>query len=156
MLAMAALGCGSSGGSNAGGDAGGNGDHPDAHSCTTTAFSPAPASFALPTGYSAGSFADLSGGNDCQAGADQPRFALVDLTGDGKPDIVVSQTCGDATVGVTHWLVYANSGSGFATSPTNFALPTGYSAGSFDDLSGGNDCQAGADQPRFALVDLTG
>jgi hypothetical protein len=48
------------------------------------------------------------------------------MNGDGKPDLVVSADCGTtATLGQDHWLVYLNTGSGFATSPITWPTPNG-------------------------------
>jgi hypothetical protein len=58
---------------------------------------------------------------------------LIDITGDGLPDKVVTAQTYSATQQVRnfspgsnpYWKVYINNGSGFATSPTNWSLPIG-------------------------------
>ncbi len=47
----------------------------------------------------------------------------------GQPDLLVTSACEDAAVGASVWLVYLNTGSGFATSPIRFALPPPQPAG---------------------------
>jgi hypothetical protein len=43
----------------------------------------------------------------CQESANRPVYALVDLAGKAKPDLVVTYDCLDASVGNTHWALYA-------------------------------------------------
>ena len=67
--------------------------------------------------------------------------------------------CTDATVGATQWLVYANTGSGFATTSTSFALPQvaeslSTFSGSNSGPHGGTGC-AGSIQ-TWSAVDLRG
>lgn len=44
----------------------------------------------------------------CTSPASIPTFRVADLTGDRRPDIVVTHHCTDTTVGDTNWLVYQN------------------------------------------------
>jgi hypothetical protein len=130
-------------------------------------FAASPADFALPPGYSSTSgaavfsnLASLTQGTACN-GQNVPEYAVTDLTGDGKPDLVVTQACSDASVGNDKWLVYANTGSGFAASPGDFALPHGYSSTIgpvFPDVAGPwNDTACnGQNTPVYAVTDLTG
>jgi hypothetical protein len=88
----------------------------------------------------------------------KPTFALLDFDLNGKPDIVVTQDCVDVSVGTDSWLLYPNSGTSFAASPTTIALPSipGVPAGSFTSLGGNAKCSNGSGAPAFTLVDLTG
>ncbi|HEY8089300.1 MAG TPA: VCBS repeat-containing protein, partial [Polyangiaceae bacterium] len=88
---------------------------------TGSGFSATPATFALPAQTLP--LTSVSGANTACAGTPSQKWTTVDVNGDKKPDLVLTETCSDSTVGSTHWLVYANTGSGFATSPTTFALP---------------------------------
>ncbi|MEZ4471663.1 MAG: VCBS repeat-containing protein [bacterium] len=77
--------------------------------------------------------------------------SLLDLTGDGLPDLVVVRTGpgapDDPRLGQAFWLVYENTGDGFAAEPRRWALP--YS------LRARGDFQAiGTD--AHTLVDLEG
>jgi hypothetical protein len=81
-------------------------------------------SFTLPsiTGLPPGSFGSLGGEVSCFDG--KPfRYALRDMDGDRQPDLVVESACGDATIGLDAWDVYANGGAGFAATAKRFALP---------------------------------
>ncbi|HEY8091791.1 MAG TPA: VCBS repeat-containing protein, partial [Polyangiaceae bacterium] len=78
-------------------------------------------SFALPKVDQ--SLYTVSGSNGGCAGGVTQEWASIDVTGDGKPDLVLTASCSDTTVGTTHWQVYSNTGSGFAASPASFALP---------------------------------
>lgn len=50
--------------------------------------------------------------------------ALLDLTGDGRPDLVWTfDELGDEETGTSHWLVFENTGSGFAAAGKKWALP---------------------------------
>jgi len=110
-------------------------------------------SWTLPGGYPAGSFPALTGTPGCAA-AGAVAYALADLTGDGRPDLVITRRCGDATVGDTRWIVHASTGSGFGDA-TTWDLPTGYPTGSFPALSAEPSCAA-AGAVTYVLADLTG
>jgi hypothetical protein len=48
------------------------------------------------------------------------------MNGDRKPDLVITSDCGATpTLGEDHWLVYLNTGSGFAASSTTWPTPNG-------------------------------
>jgi hypothetical protein len=58
-------------------------------------------------------------------------WSSIDMNGDNRPDLVVTSQ-GDGTYGNSfglstspYWKVYLNNGSGFATSATNWSLPSG-------------------------------
>src|SRR5207302_1503084 len=121
---------------DAGGGDGGTSDG-SVVSCSSTGLAQAPTSFALPPGYSNTSgetFPSLydpwgatSFCGSTDTAEDVRVDAVSDLTGEGKPDLVVTTSCADATVGNTHWIVDAGTGGGFAQTATSFALPPGYS-----------------------------
>jgi hypothetical protein len=87
------------------------------------------------------------------------RYQLVDLLGDGKPDLVVTENCAaDPATGSAQWRVHENGGSGFAAEPTLFTLPS-YGA----DADGSSMLRYVAEDPiclaggrrRFQTMDLT-
>jgi hypothetical protein len=123
--------------------------------CSTPSSSPEPILFALPSGYGAGSFSAVGNLANCGASG-APGFQVIDMNGDGRPDLVVYATCASGSMVVRdHWRVYLNSGSGFAAEATMFPLPGGYSAGSF--ARPGNLLNCGAlNAPGFSLMDLNG
>jgi hypothetical protein len=51
-------------------------------------------------------------------------YALRDIDGDRKLDIVIFEDCTDDTVGTTHWNVYLGQSDGFSGTALAFALPT--------------------------------
>ena len=130
---------------------------------TGTGFASTPTEWPLPSPYGANPgyapFALLtSTSNDCAT--DDPYHSTVDLTGDGLPDLIVTLSpCADDGVGDEHWLLYENTGTGFANTPTNWSLPSPYGAGPnyapFALLaSTSNDCAT--DDPYHSTIDLTG
>jgi hypothetical protein len=119
--------------------AGGAGPDAGVSSC---AFAAA-ASFELPALVDAPTpaFTQFASQLMCTAGGSKLTYELNDLNGDGQPDLVVTSACADPTVGVSAWLVYYNTGTGFASTPTRFALapaiaPTGCAAASVLYLTG--------------------
>ena len=61
-------------------------------------------------------------------------YSLLDITGDGAPDLVHTlDYCDqdDTTLGVDHWRIYHNNGSGFEPS-VDWALPEGFSQVDYD------------------------
>ncbi|MFO0665320.1 MAG: VCBS repeat-containing protein [Polyangiaceae bacterium] len=73
------------------------------------------------------------------------RYTLIDIHGDGKPDLVITGTEKDKTLGDTKWLVFKNNGSSFETSAETWALPA---------KAPGTSWLMGSD--RYALVDIHG
>ncbi|HTJ43843.1 MAG TPA: hypothetical protein VL463_17170, partial [Kofleriaceae bacterium] len=106
------------------------------------------ASWALPPGFAARAFWGTSN-DDCNAG---PRYVLADLTGDLRPDLVVTSACDQSTLGTDHWDVYANTGAGFASTPISWPLPS-FGARAFDHA---HSDACGTAAPIFALEDLDG
>ncbi|MCB9880141.1 MAG: hypothetical protein H6835_21310, partial [Planctomycetes bacterium] len=78
------------------------------------------------------------------------EYGLLDATGDGFPDLVVVQDDCDATVGATHWDVYAGSAAGFAAAPSAYALPAGRCGVIWDELGKSSGAL------EYVLMDLTG
>jgi len=109
-------------------------------------FAPSPTSFALPAPLCQTDWNDVSKDNGTGAG-----YTLLDFTGDAVPDLVVFNDTCDATIGTTHWEVYAGSATGFAASPTSFALPAPLCQTSWDHIS--QESSTGA---SYTLMDLTG
>ena len=58
---------------------------------------------------------------DCVSGSFNLEF--IDLDGDERPDLVLTDNCDQASVGDTEWLWYRNTGEGFEQSSRSFALP---------------------------------
>ena len=160
---------GSSGTASSSGTAGSSGSASSSGSaCAATAFASTPADFALPPGYSPPSsypfsFPTISGTSQCiSGGATLPNFSVLDLDGDGHLDFVVTRHCSDTTVGNTKWLLYKGGPSGFASTPSDFALPPGYVPPSsfpfaFPLIGGTSQCiSGGASLPNFSVLDLDG
>jgi hypothetical protein len=96
-------------------------------------------------------------GLDCTSG-DEPGYFVRDLNGDGRPDLVVTDECntgGGGDVGELHWLVYPNTGSGFAAVPAQWPIPGGLYPGdeTFDLASAGTSC-VGAQRPAWDTFDI--
>lgn len=108
-----------------------------------------PVAWPLPSGY-AGGFPDTETIGCTTAVA--RRFGTFDLDGDARPDLVITSECtGTGAVGLAHWIVHLNTGTGFASAATTFALPT--YAGRFDET---NETSCSGAEPRHALLDVDG
>ncbi len=93
---------------------------------TEDGFAQASTNWTLPDGYD-GALDTLSDVDP----ADGVNWALIDLTGDGKPDLVVSDTDADtATIGTSKWVLHKNTGSGFGAA-TDFSLPNDFEPDTF-------------------------
>jgi hypothetical protein len=92
----------------------------------------------------------------CNGGGEY-RYQLLDMTGDGAVDFLVTDDCDEAGAGTTHWKVFTNTGDGFAAQAIDWSLP--------QVLVGSNDlhqqitdywgCNNG-ETYRYQLLDLTG
>jgi FG-GAP repeat protein len=174
LVAVFALACGSdpsrrgghgnsddggSGGSGA--DAGGGGqggeDLPPATHFDTTAMSWRTPDGGFPAGGTLTGFYQVAGG-DYDPG--EQYWATLDLTGDGRPDLVVTAQDGDqlGTSGNRFWHVYPNDGAGFDPQPMVWSTPNGgFPAGGtltgFYQVAGG-DYDPG--EQYWSTFDLTG
>lgn len=120
---------------------------------TATGYLDPPSELVLPTTWPPGAF-DSLGLTFCEVGA-SPLWSLVDLTGDGWLDIVVTDRCDeDDTVGLTVWTVHAGSPTGFADVGADYALPTDVPPRNFSAL-GDSVCDLGGDELLWSLLDVT-
>ncbi|EDM78448.1 Na-Ca exchanger/integrin-beta4 [Plesiocystis pacifica SIR-1] len=121
---------------------------------TGSGFAAQPTSWSLPTPIPGDDLhtllADYWG-----CGEGQYRYQLLDLTGDGAPDFVVTDNCDAAGVGTDSWQVYANTGSGFAAQPTSWSLPTPIPGDDLHTLLA-DYWGCGEGQYRYQILDLTG
>jgi hypothetical protein len=119
-------------------------------------FSQTATPYALPPTYATGTFTATAKAGACSTTANTTGFTVVDLTGDGISDVVVTQTCTDTTVGTSVWLLYAGSSSGVAQTPVRFPLPTTptVSTGAFVTPSATASCTTGVTRPTYELADL--
>jgi hypothetical protein len=81
--------------------------------------------FALPSivGAPSPAFTALSDSVACATGTNKLTYGLAYMNADAFQDLVVTSACDDATVGVSVWLVYLGTATGFATAPVRFTLP---------------------------------
>ncbi|MEM7156752.1 MAG: hypothetical protein AAF799_28140 [Myxococcota bacterium] len=98
---------------------------------------------------------DLAGINDCPGTTNGFRYAVVDLTEDGRADLVVTRDCEGGGIATDFWRVYENDGSGFSATATEWALPD-LGGQALNDLAGINDCPDTTNGFRYATTDLTG
>ena len=117
----------------------------DVYTGSPSGFSQAPVPFSIPAARCQEKF-DAAGKSSYSAVA----YALLDLTGDELPDLVVHRDDCDASVGQARWDVYAGSASGFAAAPKSFGLPAARCQESFDALAKSSYSAVG-----YVLLDLT-
>lgn len=99
-------------------------------------------------------FGGVAGQESCTPTAG-PTYGLLDLTADGRVDLVVTSACGDGDVGDSQWLVFPNEGNGFGEAIA-WSLPAWPSANfAFQSLSDTRECDAGP-SPRYGLAGLDG
>jgi hypothetical protein len=152
-LALAvALGCGpfacggaGSGGTGAAGGTGGAGGAGGASACLGMGFAASPIHWPLPAASNYTYRLNINDATGC------PAYGVADLDGDGRPDLVLLSDCSTSSaVGADHWLVYLNTGSGFAASPLDWRLPAGPSATFRNGVSAQFNC------PQYGVADLDG
>ncbi len=128
------------------------------HRGTPTGFAAAAAAWPLPSGHGDPAFTTfpaISSSALCAKGI--PAYTLLDATGDGLDDLIVTKSCTDSRVGSTHWEVHANEAPGFAPVPATFALPPDYLVDgkiALPSPSGVASCGEGV--PGHDSVDLDG
>jgi len=118
-----------------------DGDGPAA--CLGTHFAAAPTDWLLPD------FGPAWAHETTDQFSDDVNWALLDLDGDRRLDLVVTQQPGVVDVGQLRWVVYPNTGSGFGD-PTDWLLPDfgpAWAHEPFDRFS---------DDVNWALLDLDG
>ncbi|HSQ63841.1 MAG TPA: hypothetical protein VLM85_11530 [Polyangiaceae bacterium] len=88
---------------------------------------------------------------------------LVDVDGDRRPDLLITSSCVDLSIGTSAWLLYANTGTAFELAPRSFALPPAGAPGTFAPrvFSSLEQDTAQCDpfrssRPAYAFFDLTG
>ncbi len=125
-------------------------------------FADTPTDFALPPGYAKPNvpvFSTIAGELGSCGSANVPSYTVMDLTADGRPDLVVTRRCGDDATASSRWLVYPSGPAGFAATPTDFALPPGYAYGNnppFAEISNHYiSCLSSENVPSYALLDMT-
>jgi hypothetical protein len=101
--------------------------HWDVYAGSSSGFAATPASFAVPAARCRTSF-------DAPVKSSALAFTTTDLTGSGRPALVVARDDCDATVGKDHWDVYPASASGFASRPFPFGIPSARCNVAFDAL----------------------
>jgi hypothetical protein len=107
-------------------------------------------------------FPRMGGDAQCSAtGYSDFVYALADLTGDGAPDLVVTNACDPGEgIGVDHWLVYAGNGEGFTDDAIAWTLPTSPASVMYEPfprMGGDAQCSGtGYSDFVYALADLTG
>lgn len=111
-------------------------------------------SWSLPD-YGPEAFEQISGAGSCSAGELKPAYGLIDLTGDGQLELVVTDDCVDAALGRSLWWLHERDGNGFSDALAVFGLPD-YGPEPFEHLAGAGPCSAGELKPTYGLVDLDG
>ncbi|HVH98099.1 MAG TPA: hypothetical protein VM869_05300, partial [Enhygromyxa sp.] len=100
-------------------------------------------------------YEQLTDYHSCNGGGEY-RYQLLDMTGDGAVDFLVTDSCGLDGVGFTTWNVFKNTGSGFAGQPISWSLPE-YLIGNgqfYEQITDYWSCEGG--EFRYQLLDMTG
>lgn len=82
------------------------------------------------------------------------RYRLRDMTADGRPDLVVTESCG---VSPDRWSVYRNTGADFAAEAADWCLPAAALAeGTLPELGPAERRCSEGDRARYETMELTG
>ncbi|MCA9659095.1 MAG: hypothetical protein KC486_12185 [Myxococcales bacterium] len=109
--------------------------------------------WALPDGYADLNFVGV-GQAKCDD-ADNTWHALLDLTGDGALDLVITNVCdGSLNPGTDYWLVHPAEAGGFAAEAIQWALPGDYADLNF--ISASQEKCDEADSTWHSVVDVDG
>ncbi len=137
----------------------GKDDDCDPATCYAGNFAAEPTVLTLPEVYGDGGalpFVSVSAFASCDDNT--PAHTVLDMSGDGGFDLVVTFQCGDdEATGDTRWLVHPATADGFADTPADYALPGDYGAegaAPFANVVSGAVCGDGI--PGHDLVDLDG
>ncbi len=125
------------------------------HLSDGSGFAVTPIDWSIPADYGPEALDVGASANDCAGST--PAFSTRDADGDGLPDLLVTEAPCDGqgdNIGVDHWLLYAGTGSSFALTGYDWALPTDYGPEALDVLASGRDC--GSETPAFQTTDLDG
>jgi hypothetical protein len=144
-------------------DTGDSADTGDPPTCEATHTSPDAQLWTLPTPIAdldGEPYRQLGGANVCAVdGTVDFNYASIDLTGDGRLDLVVTSACDDGDVGSDFWLVYAGGADGFADEATLWSLPAptaNLDGEPFRLLGGADVCAAdGTVDFNYSIADLT-
>ena len=102
----------------------------------------------------------LGGSVYCADPEDQMEFSTIDITGDGAPDLVITQACDAAGVGTQRWIVHPGTADGFGP-PMTWSLPdyadlVHETEEPLPRLGGSVYCADPEDQMEFTTTDITG
>ena len=115
---------------------------------TGDGFSPTSTNWSLPSGFNDGAL-DTIYDSDTSDGA---NWALLDMDGDGKSDLVVSDTDADtSTIGSSKWIYYRNNGAGF-DGAAEWTLPPSFEPETFVRFYDSSS----TDTVVWGLMDFTG
>ena len=136
----------------------GNDPHWNVYEGGADGFASTPTAWSVPDGGWSSSGFSVTGGAAYDPGDD--AWTTLDITGDGIPDLVVTARHGEGGVevlgngGTPHWNVYEGGASGFAASPTAWAVPDGGWDGFGFVVPSGSAYDPGDD--AWSTLDVTG
>ncbi len=94
-------------------------------------------------------------------GSGDYQWELVDINGDGKPDLVITSVLNSSRVAIEsgqgsspYWSVYFNTGNGFSTTATNWPTPTGGQG--YQGFYATSGTGIGSGDYQWELVDING
>ena len=123
------------------------------HSNSGTGFAASPKTVLLPVfaGAASPAFPITTGATSCSSGT--LRYALTDVDGDFKPDLVVTSTCTASPLASGSWLVFPNDGAALGDAK-GFSVPS--VLGAPTALSGAMTCSAMTPLPAFEATHFFG
>lgn len=119
--------------------------HWDRYAWSASGFAATPAPYALPSPRCDRAFDALGGAQTTSL-----AWTTIDLSGDGRSDLVVTSDACDAEVATARWDVYRGGESGFAATPAPFALPASRCGAKFAGAA------SAVRELGFSLIDLGG
>ena len=127
-------------------------------------FSSSRSSWTLPTRWYDGTgeedWTATASGGYCYSSQSTSTYAVFDLNGDGRSELVETWHCGEDAVGDSEWWVYGNTGSGFSSTRTKWALPSRWQEGTGDEdwtaTASGGYCYSSQSTSTYTVADLDG